>query len=151
VQKIPPPFHEYVEEAPNRVVSLRGPRGHTWKVVLSSGLQGLGFTREWKEFACDHCLVSGHILLFTYDGHSEFSLTVFSSLGVKDKAAFKVQPRKEPVVKQEENEHVKDVDVTDTPEAPEDLPHVEGDERTIRKRVRKMNGVMTCYTAPKRH
>jgi hypothetical protein len=73
-------------------------------VVLTSGLQGLGFTRGWKEFARDHCLVSGHILLLTYDGHSKFSVTVFSSLGVKDKAALKVQPRKEPVVKQEEGE-----------------------------------------------
>jgi hypothetical protein len=34
--------------------------------------------------------------------------------------------------KKNENECVKDVDVTDTPEALEDLPHMEGDGRTTR-------------------
>jgi hypothetical protein len=124
-----------VEEAPDRVVSLKGPSGHTWKVVLTSGTKGLGFTQGWKEFARDHSLVSGHFLVFTYDGHSEFSVAVFSSSGVKDKSSLKVQPRKETIIKQEEEE-VEDVDVGGTPEAL-DLPPVEDDGRSTRKRVRQ--------------
>jgi hypothetical protein len=41
--------------------------GHTWKVVLTSGTQGLGFTRGWKEFARDLSLMSGQFLVFTFD------------------------------------------------------------------------------------
>jgi hypothetical protein len=138
-----------VEEAPDRVVSLKGPSGHTWKVVLTSGTKGLGFTQGWKEFARDHSLVSGHFLVFTYDGHSEFSVAVFSSSGVKDKSSLKVQPRKETIIKQEEEE-VEDVDVGGTPEAL-DLPPVEDDGRSTRKRVRPTGDVMVSGTASKRH
>jgi hypothetical protein len=45
-----PAFHKYVDEVTDRVVSLRGPSGHTWKVVLTSGSQGLGFTHGWVTF-----------------------------------------------------------------------------------------------------
>jgi hypothetical protein len=87
--------------------------------------QGLGFTRGWKEFAHGYCLMLGHFLVFNYDGHSELSVAVFSSSSVNGKTALKVQPHKESILKQEEEEEcVKDVDVADTPEALANLPPV---------------------------
>jgi hypothetical protein len=120
--------------------------------VLTSGSQGLGFTQGWKEFTRDHCLMLGHFLVFTYEGHSEFSVAVFSRSGVMDKAALKVQPCKKPIIIQEkEEECVEDADVTDTPEAPANLPPVDGDRRTTRKRVSHVNDIMASDTMRKRH
>ncbi|GJN28707.1 hypothetical protein PR202_gb16864 [Eleusine coracana subsp. coracana] len=139
---------EYLEEEPNRQVSLKGPSGKTWQVTLISDSHGLGFTEGWKEFAHHHSLMLGHFLVFTYDGHSQFSVAVFCQSGVEDKLALDVQPYKKVLVKREEERAVVDADVAGTSEV--SAPPVEGNG-TTRKRVRQVNDVMENGAALKRH
>ena len=79
--------------------------------MLTSDSQGWGFTKGWKEFAHDHSLVLGHILVFTYDGPSQFSVTIFHESGMKDKSTLSIQPRDELVFRAEEEGGVANVDV----------------------------------------
>ncbi|TVU26288.1 hypothetical protein EJB05_28827, partial [Eragrostis curvula] len=60
--------------------------------MLTLVKEALGFTEGWKEFVGDHSLHQGHFLVFTYDGHSEFSVVVFSKPGVEDTLALDAQP-----------------------------------------------------------
>ncbi|TVU26284.1 hypothetical protein EJB05_28823 [Eragrostis curvula] len=145
--KIPQPFCEYLKEEPNRPVSLKGPSGNTWQVMLTSVEEGLGFTQGWKEFVGDHSLQQGHFLVFTYDGHSEFSVVVLSNSGVEDKSALDAHPSEERVVKTEVEEGAQDADAAGASEQEASaLPSVEGNGKS-RKRVRQ--GIVKS-PAPKR-
>ncbi|KAK3119411.1 hypothetical protein QOZ80_9AG0670040 [Eleusine coracana subsp. coracana] len=90
----------------------------------------------------------GHFLVFTYDGHSQFSVAVFCQSGVEDKLALNVQHYKEVLVKLKEEQAVVDADVAGTLEV--SAPPVEGNG-TTRKRVRQVNDVMENGAALKRH
>ncbi|TVU26286.1 hypothetical protein EJB05_28825, partial [Eragrostis curvula] len=146
--EIPQPFYKYLKEEPNRPVSLKGRSGNTWKVMLTSVEEGLGFTKGWKEFVGDHSLQEGHFLVFTYDGHSEFSVLVLNKSGVEDESALDAQPSEERVVNAEVGEGAKDIDADGASEQDASaLPSVEGNGKT-RKRVRQG---MVKSPAPKRH
>ncbi|TVU17804.1 hypothetical protein EJB05_33861, partial [Eragrostis curvula] len=146
--KIPQSFCKYLKEEPNQPVSLKGPSGNTWQVMLTSVEEGLGFTQGWKEFVGDHSLKEGHFLMFTYDGHSEFSVAVFTKWGVEDKSTLDAQPSQERVVKPEVEEGAQDADAVSASEQEVSaLPSKEGNGKT-RKRVRQG---MVKSPAPKRH
>ncbi|TVU25393.1 hypothetical protein EJB05_27888, partial [Eragrostis curvula] len=148
---IPPPFYQYLEEEPNRWISLKGPSGNSWQVMLTSGSKGLAFMQGWKEFVMDHFLNWGHFLVFTYDGCSEFSVIVLCPSGIDDKSALDAQPSKEIVVKEEVGQWVLDTKAaaTSKKELPA-VPSVEGN-RKIRKRVRQLNDVKVNGPALKRN
>ncbi|TVU17794.1 hypothetical protein EJB05_33851, partial [Eragrostis curvula] len=147
-KKIPQSFCKYLKEEPNQPVSLKGLSGNTWQVMLTSVEEGLGFTQGWKEFVGDHSLKEGHFLMFTYDGHSEFSVAVFTKSGVEDKSALDAQPSQERVVKVEVEEGAQDADAASASEQEVSaLPCKEGNGKT-RKRVRQG---MVKSPAPKRH
>lgn len=116
--------------------------------MLTSDSPGWGFTKGWKAFARDHSLMPGQFLIFTYDGCSQFSVTVFCTSGVEDKSALNVQPSEEVVIKLEQ-EGVEDIDTAATSDGSA-LPPVEGNG-TTRKRVRQVTDVMKNCTARKRH
>ncbi|XP_044970657.1 CWF19-like protein 2 [Hordeum vulgare subsp. vulgare] len=75
-ETIPEDCHKYLEECTG-VVSLRGPSGNLWPVELAKISGELCFGRGWKEFLCDHRIGYGYLLVFRYDGQSQFSVTVF--------------------------------------------------------------------------
>ncbi|KAL6868180.1 hypothetical protein ACP4OV_015025 [Aristida adscensionis] len=83
VLKIPSAFSEYLEDEPTRLVSLKSSTGKTWEVELTNGSEGFCFTQGWKEFVADHSLKLGNFLVFTYNGHSQFSVMVFCSSGIE--------------------------------------------------------------------
>ncbi|TVU26295.1 hypothetical protein EJB05_28834, partial [Eragrostis curvula] len=146
--EIPQPFCKYLKEEPNRLVSLKGRSGNTWQVMLTSIEEGLGFTEGWKDFVGDHSLQLGHFLEFTYDGHSEFSVVVFSKSGVEDKLPLDIEASEERIVNAEVGEGAQDTDVAGVSEHDASaLPSGEGNGKT-RKRVRQGMGKSL---APKRH
>jgi hypothetical protein len=74
------------------LISLKGQSGNTWPAKLSSDTEGLFFGHGWKEFVMDHSIESGHILTFSYDGHSQFSVVVFDGLCIEKSSAFDAKP-----------------------------------------------------------
>ncbi|KAF7011242.1 hypothetical protein CFC21_025571 [Triticum aestivum] len=89
---IPEDFHKYLEDCTG-VVSLRGPSGNLWPVELAKISGELCFARGWKEFLCDHRIVYGYLLVFRYDGKSQFSVTVFLPTSCEAPYAFLAEPR----------------------------------------------------------
>lgn len=90
-------------------------------------------------------------MVFTYDGFSRFSVTVFGSLGVVDPPALVAKRTNNVVIKIEDDEeevHV-DMDAGDTPET-SILPPEEGNGITG-KRTREVNDVIADGNASKRH
>ncbi|RLM69438.1 B3 domain-containing protein [Panicum miliaceum] len=149
--KIPASFHQHLQEQPTGLVSLKGPSGNTWEAVLTSDSKGLCFGQGWKEFVTDHSVKQGHFLVFTYDGLSRFSVTVFGSLGVVDPPALVAKPTNDVVIKIEDDEEVQGgMDAGGTSET-SILPQEEGNG-TRRKRTRGVNNdLLEGGNASKRH
>ncbi|KAG2560855.1 hypothetical protein PVAP13_8KG089200 [Panicum virgatum] len=148
--KIPASFHQHLKEQPTGLVSLKGPSGNTWQAVLTSDSEGLCFGQGWKEFVTDHSVKQGHFLVFTYDGLSKFSVTVFGSLGVVDPPALVAKPTNDVVIKIEDDEEVQgDMDAGGTSDT-SILPPKEGNGIT-RKRTRGVNNHSEGGNASKRH
>ncbi|PAN41645.1 hypothetical protein PAHAL_8G058900 [Panicum hallii] len=148
--KIPASFHRHLKEQPTGLVSLKGPSGNTWQAVLTSDSEGLCFGQGWKEFVTDHSVKQGHFLVFTYDGLSKFSVTVFGSLGVVDPPALVAKPTNDVVIKIEDDEEVQgDMDAGGTSDT-SILPPEEGNGIT-RKRTRGVNDLLEGGNASKRH
>jgi len=148
--KIPASFHQHLKEQPTGLVSLKGPSGNTWQAVLTSDSEGLFFGQGWKEFVMDHSVKQGHFLVFTYDGLSQFSVTVFGSLGVVDPPALIAKPTNDVVIRIEDDEEVQgDMDVGGTSDTSV-LPPKEGNGKT-RKRTRGVNDLSEGGNASKRH
>uniref|UniRef100_A0A0A9DCS3 TF-B3 domain-containing protein n=1 Tax=Arundo donax TaxID=35708 RepID=A0A0A9DCS3_ARUDO len=146
--KIPPPFHQYLEDEPSGQVSLKGPSGSTWQVVLTSDSEGLCFARGWKEFVRDHSLKQGHFLVFTYEGHSQFSVVVFCASGVEDQSALAAQPCNGIVIKVENDEGDIVIDAGGTSEiSAVPLEEVNG---ITGKRTRGMDDLIANGAASKR-
>nr|CAB3491191.1 unnamed protein product [Digitaria exilis] len=129
--KIPAAFHQHLKEQPTGPVSLKGPSGNTWEAVLTSDSEGLCFVQGWKEFVTDHSVKQGHFLVFTYDGFSQFSVTVFCSLGIVDPLALVAKPTNDVVIKIEDDEEdQEDMDAGGTSETsmlpPEDSNGITG-------------------------
>ncbi|KAF8711240.1 hypothetical protein HU200_029258 [Digitaria exilis] len=129
--KIPTAFHQHLKEQPTGPVSLKGPSGNTWEAVLTSDSEGLCFVQGWKEFVTDHSVQQGHFLVFTYDGLSQFSVTVFCSLGIVDPLALVAKPTNDVVIKIEDGEEdQEDMDAGGTSETsilpPEDSNGITG-------------------------
>jgi len=135
-------FHQHLKEQPTGPVSLKGPSGKKWQATIASESEVWSFEQGWKEFATDHSLKKGYFLVFTYDGTSQFSVAVFSPLGIIDPAALDAKPTNEVVVEIEEDEGVQgDMDAGGASEV-SILPTEEGNAVTGR-RTRAMTGGAT--------
>ncbi|XP_062183028.1 B3 domain-containing protein Os11g0197600-like isoform X2 [Phragmites australis] len=145
--KIPSPFHQYLEDKPSGLVSLKSPSGGTWQVVLTSDSEGLWFAGGWNEFVRDHSLKKGHFLVFTYDGHSQFCVVVFCPSGVEDPSALVAQPCKDRVVNVENGEGDIVIDAGGTSEI-STFPLEEGNG-TTRKRNRGTDDLIADGSASK--
>ncbi|KAI9121840.1 hypothetical protein K1719_007230 [Acacia pycnantha] len=58
-------------------VSLKPPDGKEWKVHLKTHDNEVWFQEGWKEFACFYSLDEGHLILFKYEGTSQFDVHLF--------------------------------------------------------------------------
>ncbi|CAO2143572.1 unnamed protein product [Urochloa humidicola] len=163
--KIPAAFYQQLKEQPTGLVSLKGPSGNTWKAELTSDSEGWFFGQGWKEFVMDHSVKYGHVLVFTYDGLSRFSVTVFGALGIVHLPALVAKPSNDVVIKIEDDEEA----IQDDEEATQDgeeaihvdmdeggtsetsiLPPVDGNG-IAGKRTRGVNDIIADVNASKRH
>nr|POE85013.1 b3 domain-containing transcription factor vrn1 [Quercus suber] len=55
------------------------PNGTKWKVKLTKSAGEVCFGNGWCEFASSHALALGHLLVFRYEGNSEFSVLIFDA------------------------------------------------------------------------
>ncbi|CAL4994507.1 unnamed protein product [Urochloa decumbens] len=151
--KIPAAFYQHLKEQPTGLVSLKGPSGNAWQAVLTSDSEGWFFGKGWKEFVTDHSVKRGHFLVFTYDGLSRFSVTVFGSLGVVDSPALVAKPTNanDVVIKIEDDEEeiYVDMDEDGTSET-SNLPPEDGNGITG-KRTRGVHDIIADVSASKRH
>lgn len=77
------------------MVSLKGPSGNTWHASLVLDSIGFYFTHGWNEFLIDHNINLGDVLVFRYDGQSQFSVRIFDTTACKKPSAFLARPFKD--------------------------------------------------------
>lgn len=58
-------------------MTLKGPSGATWDVGLTSSDDKLYFKRGWQEFVKAHSLEQNDLLVFRYNGMSQFDVLIF--------------------------------------------------------------------------
>ena len=51
------------------------------------------FENGWCEFACCHALTTGHLLVFRYEGNSQFSVLVFDATAIEIEYPLDDQPQ----------------------------------------------------------
>ncbi|KAF7067673.1 hypothetical protein CFC21_073531 [Triticum aestivum] len=93
---IPVGFHKYLEDCTG-MVSLRGPSGNKWPVELAKISGELRFARGWKEFLSDNRIGYGYMLVFRYEGQSQFSVIIFLPSSCEDPYASLAQPQRKDV------------------------------------------------------
>ncbi|CAL1408684.1 unnamed protein product [Linum trigynum] len=77
---IPTKFSTHMSSRLPGTVALRGPSGIDWAVGVAMSDDGtLFFSGGWKEFAQDHGLQAGDLLIFRFNGHSQFDVLVLES------------------------------------------------------------------------
>ncbi|CAM0150204.1 unnamed protein product [Urochloa decumbens] len=149
--KIPAAFYQNLKEQPTGLVSLKGPSGNAWQAVLTSDSEGWFFGQGWKEFVMDHSVKQGHFLVFTYDGLSRFSVTVFGSLGIVDSPALVAKPTNDVVIKIEDDEEEIHVDMDEDGTSETSILPPEDGNGITGKRTRVVNDIIADVNAPKRH
>ncbi|MCD9645671.1 hypothetical protein HAX54_034735, partial [Datura stramonium] len=84
---IPQKFAKNLRAKLKDYVSLKGPSGATWSVGLIGNEDSLFLKRGWKEFVDAHSLVGGDLLIFKYNGNSQFDVLVFDRRSSCEKEA----------------------------------------------------------------
>ncbi|XP_047085311.1 B3 domain-containing protein Os11g0197600-like [Lolium rigidum] len=135
--RIPASFNQYLQNQPTGVVYLKGQSGNTWLAELASDNEGLFFVKGWKEFVRDHSIGTGHFLTFRYDGHSQFSVTIFDAMCIEKPSAFHAKPCKHMVVKLEVSEG--DIDMNAAGPSQVVASPLEASDKTTRKRVTELD------------
>ncbi|CAA7056893.1 unnamed protein product [Microthlaspi erraticum] len=89
---IPPAFIDILEKPLPNEVSLRDEIGRSWFVDTETEDTDerlrVVFKQGWKLFAEDQSLEFGDFLVFSYDGRSRFSVTIFAKDGCKKDLGF---------------------------------------------------------------
>ncbi|KAI9091359.1 hypothetical protein K1719_028170 [Acacia pycnantha] len=96
-QRLPPDFDQHLA-LPKRFsdclkrkfpdhVTLKGPGGAELTVKLSTKDDILHFTNGWQQFAQDHFLEENDLLIFKYNGESQFDVLIFDKKNLCEKVA----------------------------------------------------------------
>ncbi|KAL0721636.1 hypothetical protein Bca4012_036235 [Brassica carinata] len=96
---IPQAFIIILDKSLPKEVLLVDEMGRLWNVETKTEARvGVVFRKGWESFADDHSLEFGDFLLFRYDGHSRFDVTIYGKDGCKKHLdRFRVSVEKEPV------------------------------------------------------
>ncbi|CAN0872857.1 B3 domain-containing protein REM16 [Linum grandiflorum] len=78
-------FANQRKKLPERVM-LKGPSGNTWEVGLTVKSGTLFFDQGWEEFVKDHLLKEHDLLVFKYNGVSQFEVMIFDGVTFCEKA-----------------------------------------------------------------
>lgn len=79
MQKIPKKFVRKYGETLSSPVILKLPSGLEWKVGLTKSDGRLWLHKGWPEFAAHHSINRGHLLVFRYEGSSQFYVLILDT------------------------------------------------------------------------
>ncbi|CAN6449362.1 unnamed protein product [Victoria cruziana] len=92
--EIPQNFVQHIVREQHETVFLRGPSGTIWNVQLKKSGGRFSFENGWREFVEQHSLNENDVLVFRYDGASQFSVQIFDDTGCEREDAFCVMSLK---------------------------------------------------------
>ncbi|KAJ4824032.1 hypothetical protein Tsubulata_007428 [Turnera subulata] len=84
---IPKKFSSNLRKKLPQVVTLKGPSGSSWKVGLVTSDDTTFFRNGWEKFIEDHNLLEKDLLVFTYNGDSQFEVLMFDGRSLCEKEA----------------------------------------------------------------
>ncbi|XP_031120451.1 B3 domain-containing protein REM16-like isoform X2 [Ipomoea triloba] len=84
---VPQKFVNNLREKLAGCVSLKGPSGAIWNIGLTACGEKLYFQRGWKEFVEEHSLQENDVLIFKYNGGSQFDVLMFDQQSCCEKEA----------------------------------------------------------------
>uniref|UniRef100_A0A6N2N9U6 TF-B3 domain-containing protein n=1 Tax=Salix viminalis TaxID=40686 RepID=A0A6N2N9U6_SALVM len=84
---IPETFSNHLKKKLLENVTLKGPSGSTWQVELATDDDTMFFKHGWEEFVKDHFLEENDLLIFKYNGESNFDVLIFDGQSLCEKAA----------------------------------------------------------------
>ena len=87
MQAIPKKFVDNLKKKLPQSVTLKGPSGLTWDVELKTIDDTLFFNHGWQEFVKDHSLEETDLLVFRYNGWSQFDVLIFDGKNLCEKGA----------------------------------------------------------------
>lgn len=68
-------------------MALKGPSGLLWTVGLTTKDDAVFFKHGWEEFVKDHSLEANDLLVFRYNGESQFDVLMFDAENLCEKEA----------------------------------------------------------------
>lgn len=87
LQALPKRFSDSLKRKLPDNATLRGPGGAELTVKLSTKDDILHFTNGWQQFAHDHFLEENDLLIFKYNGESQFDVLIFDQKNLCEKVA----------------------------------------------------------------
>ncbi|XP_015884746.3 B3 domain-containing protein REM16 [Ziziphus jujuba] len=84
---VPKKFCNNLKKKLPDVVALKGPSGLLWTVGLTTKDTAVFFKHGWQEFVKDHSLKPNDLLVFRYNGESQFDVLMFDSENMCEKEA----------------------------------------------------------------
>lgn len=83
---LPKTFSDNIKKKLPENVSLKGPGGVVWNIGLTTRDDTLYFAHGWKQFVKDHLLKENDLLVFKYNGESQFDVLIFDGGSFCEKA-----------------------------------------------------------------
>ncbi|KAJ7958095.1 B3 domain-containing protein [Quillaja saponaria] len=84
---LPKKFSDYMKKKLPENVTLKGSSGLVWDVQLTTMDDTLFFTHGWQQFVKDHCLEETDFLNFTYNGDTQFDVSIVNRESLCEKEA----------------------------------------------------------------
>ena len=85
LQVIPKTFSDNLKKKLPQSATLKGPSGLTWDVELTTNDDTMFFNHGWKNFVKDHSLEETDLLVFRYNGWSQFDVLIFDGKNLCEK------------------------------------------------------------------
>ncbi|KAK9997633.1 hypothetical protein SO802_022319 [Lithocarpus litseifolius] len=84
---IPKTFSDNLKKKLPQSATLKGPSGLTWDVELTTNDGATFFNHGWQNFVKDHSLEETDLLIFSYNGWSQFDVLIFDGKNMCEKGA----------------------------------------------------------------
>ncbi|KAJ4962327.1 hypothetical protein NE237_022266 [Protea cynaroides] len=78
-KRIPRKFIRELRDELADIVVLKVPSGKVWSIGLRKSDGKVWFDKGWQEFAESNSILENYFLVFRYDGHSNFYVTIFDT------------------------------------------------------------------------
>ncbi|XP_074294697.1 uncharacterized protein LOC141622568 [Silene latifolia] len=82
---LPPIFAKKLKSLEGRKMTLEDSNRRTWDVLMSDVEGALAFQKGWRNFALDHNIERGDLLVFCHVGNSRFLVEIYGKSGCQKK------------------------------------------------------------------